>query len=144
MTTTPLPSITDDVLAEIEAAAKAATPGQWKVKDGYYPGFKELEGASFSLSVVVSATDLKLSDFMARTSDLEHIALCNPANVLALIARIKELEKDAARMSFVEAHPGWLRHHKKHWQCVNPCTNYEYSVFTTARQAIDAAMQANT
>ncbi len=59
----------------------------------------------------------------------------------ALLAERDALEKDAERMAFIEEHPNWLRKHKKHWQCVNPFTNYEYPVFKTAREAVDAALQ---
>ena len=48
--------------------------------------------------------------------------------------------KDKERMDFIEAHPNWLCKHKKHWCCVSPFTNYEFSVYETAREAIDGAI----
>lgn len=59
----------------------------------------------------------------------------------ALLAERDAAQKDAERMAFIEEHPNWLRKHKKHWQCVNPFTNYEYPVFKTAREAVDSALQ---
>ena len=102
MTTTPVMSITDEQIAEIEACAKIATQGQWEVADGHYPSFKEIKGPSFNVSIVVSATDLDFKDYMARTADAEHIAACNPTTILALISRLRAAEKDAERYR-------WLR-----------------------------------
>lgn len=102
MTTTPVMSITDEQIAEIEEAAKRATQGQWEVADGHYPSFKEIKGPSFNVSIVVSATDLDFKDYMARTADAEHIAAANPTAILSLISRLRAAEKDAERYR-------WLR-----------------------------------
>lgn len=52
--------------------------------------------------------------------------------------------EDSARMDFIESHPGWLNvsrpghKTKQAWSFRPPFTNYEYDVFKTAREAIDA------
>ena len=71
-------------IAEIEAAAAKATPGQRAVVDGHYPAFKELDGLSFKVSVVMFATDLTEKDYQARNADLSFLAFCDPATVAAL------------------------------------------------------------
>ena len=42
---------------------------EWKVVDGYYPGFLNIVGASYTVSIVTSATDLALEDYVNRTND---------------------------------------------------------------------------
>lgn len=54
-------------------------------------------------------------------------------------------DENTKRLQFIEEHPGWLRYsqphgkHKNGWCCANPLTNYEYEMFATATEAIDAA-----
>lgn len=97
MTTDLVPTCTDDLLAEIEAAAMAATPCQWSVEPGHYPSFIEIKGPSFPVSIVTSATNLDFSDYLKRTADADHMARCNPDNIRALLARLHAAEKDAGR-----------------------------------------------
>lgn len=47
---------------------------EWKVEDGHYPGFKKLTGPAFVVSVVMSASDLTLEDYIARDADLHLMA----------------------------------------------------------------------
>lgn len=50
---------------------------------------------------------------------------------------------DAARLDFIEANPNLrLNYRKKHWSLVG-MTSYEYEVFKTLREAIDAARLAS-
>lgn len=55
-----------------------------------------------------------------------------------------DVAKNAARWRLCEAHPGWLRQVRKGkgmwFAFASPTTNYEYDIYPTARQAIDAAM----
>jgi hypothetical protein len=61
-----------------------------------------------------------------------------------LAAGIAEADRDVKRMDFIESHPNWLRQHRRMWCCVSPSTSYEYSVFKTAREAIDAAIEGRS
>lgn len=92
-TTPPVISVTEELLAELEQAASNASSGPWSVQPGHYPSFIEVKGPAFKLSIVTSATDLGFPEYMKRTSDAQHIAAANPATVLALIARVRELEE---------------------------------------------------
>ena len=47
---------------------------EWKVVDGYYPGFLNIVGASYTVSIVASATDLTLEDYVNRTNDAHLMA----------------------------------------------------------------------
>lgn len=47
---------------------------EWKVVDGYYPGFLNIVGASYTVSIVTSATDLTLEDYVSRTNDAHLMA----------------------------------------------------------------------
>ena len=47
---------------------------------------------------------------------------------------------DTERLDWLEQHPEFtLRKHKGHWGCTK-FTNYEYNVYKTIREAIDAAI----
>jgi len=50
------------------------TGRNWTVVDGHYPGFRELSGASFKVSVVMSATDVSFDQAMQREDDLQLMA----------------------------------------------------------------------
>lgn len=61
-------------------------------------------------------------------------------DLLAAEAKIEALRKDAERLDFIESqNHKTLRFHKKKWS-FEGFTNYEYSVFRSLREAIDAAM----
>lgn len=48
---------------------------------------------------------------------------------------------DTLMLDWLEANPHYqLRKHKGHWSCARIGTNYPYSVFKTAREAIQWAM----
>lgn len=47
---------------------------EWKVVDGYYPGFLNIVGASYTVSIVTSATDLTHEDYVNRTNDAHLMA----------------------------------------------------------------------
>ena len=42
---------------------------EWKVVPGHYPGFLNIVGASFNVSIVTSASDLTVDDYVNRTND---------------------------------------------------------------------------
>ena len=56
---------------------------EWKVVDGYYPGFLNIVGASYTVSIVTSATDLTLEDYVNRTNDA-HLMAAAPELLQAL------------------------------------------------------------
>lgn len=100
-----IPSTTDDLIAEIEATAKAATPGEreW-VEDRFNGGWSGLYAGDEPVIVPqcrnegdtgaawfadeADADECGLSD-----GDRQFMEVASPANVLTLIARIRELEQ---------------------------------------------------
>ena len=56
----------------------------WKVVDGYYPGFLNIVGASYTVSIVTSATDLTIEDYVNRTNDA-HLMAAAPKLLAALV-----------------------------------------------------------
>lgn len=85
MTTQPIPSTTDDLIAEIEAAMANATPGYWYQAKG--------------IGLVVDHNDCGVvcETHEDNPVDAIYIAACNPSNVRQLIARIRELEARQTR-----------------------------------------------
>jgi|TARA_X000001388_G_scaffold3203_4_gene2314 hypothetical protein len=84
MTTQPIPSATDDLIAEIDAAMASATPGYWYQSKG--------------IGVVVDHNDCGVvcETHEDNPVDAIYIAACNPSNVRQLIARIRDLEAERA------------------------------------------------
>lgn len=66
---------------------------EWKVVPGHYPGFLNIVGASFTVSIVTTATDLSFEDFCNRTRDA-HIMAASKDMLLAL----QNLENDAGQI----------------------------------------------
>lgn len=48
----------------------------WSVVPGFYPGFVEIFGASFKISVVTHAADISLVESMNRIEDAHRIVAC--------------------------------------------------------------------
>ena len=67
------------------------TPGPWKVVDGHYPCFIEIEGASFRPAIVTHATDLTLEDTRRRRADAQLMAAA-PELLAALKALVPFME----------------------------------------------------
>ena len=80
---------------------------EWKVVPGYYPGFLEIVGASYKVSIVTTATDLDFEDFCNRTNDA-HIMAAAKDMLLALEAVVSvadraTVEFDMARAAIAKA-----------------------------------------
>ena len=65
---------------------------EWKVVDGYYPGFLNIVGASYTVSIVTSATDLTIEDYVNRTNDA-HLMAAAPDLLEALEKMIDNEEQ---------------------------------------------------
>jgi len=125
--------MTDEQLSALEAAARAATPGPWMSLD--FQPWKVWDGEGNNL----------LGSF-ANDCDGAYIAAANPAVVLALIARVRELEVDAARFR-------WLIKGADH-ALRSPSSIEDYYVSTihwtkhsrhrTILEALDAGMKETT
>lgn len=80
---------------------------EWKVVPGYYPGFIEIVGASFKVSIVTTATDLSFEDFCNRTRDAYIMAAAKDLLValegVVLVADRATDEFDLARSAIAKA-----------------------------------------
>lgn len=139
MTTPPVVSITDELLAELEEAASKATPGGRIASSRRMLCRIDIDSDSETLATVYGESGENLAN-------AQLICLCNPATVLALIARIRELEKDAARLDWVleqgaiAAHSG-VRGQPDRYQIEWPLLGEVFGEwFLSEREAIDAAM----
>tara|TARA_R110000765_G_scaffold16839_2_gene46783 strand:- start:1041 stop:1706 length:666 start_codon:yes stop_codon:yes gene_type:complete len=104
MTTPLVKSTTDELIEELEAAAKAATPGDWKAKGtlfgewsistDYTTEGKRLENGRQLIAFSPAASKTNAPVYAAMfEANAKHMALCNPANVLALIADLRDLQR---------------------------------------------------
>lgn len=108
MTTNLVMSITDEQIAEIEALASKATPGQWWIDshghdmvslDDYQPIFS----AKDLVKPAVRHPETGNLSHWPNDWDASYIATANPANILALISRLRAAERDAARLDKLDA-----------------------------------------
>lgn len=88
----------------------------WKVVDGYYPGFLNIVGASYTVSIVTSATDLTLEDYVNRTNDA-HLMAAAPKLLKALEKLVRNGQKQ-----------GWGDNYESDM-------NYAYDAISAARGA---------
>lgn len=92
--------LTPAQLDEIEAAAKAATPGPWVAE---YGGGEEVVLPSDALSTLEAVCVTKL---WHRQADAKHIAGLSPDVALALVAEVRELRAKVERVREVHRrHP---------------------------------------
>ena len=108
--------ITPAQLDKIEATAKEATPGEWRVDGG------QIEAGEFG-EVIVPGPVLCGSYCYGGSStidgdrlaeDFAHIAMMDPATTLALVAEVRELRAKVALLA--EAwQEGWDAAHETPW-----------------------------
>ncbi|MBM2883968.1 ead/Ea22-like family protein [Chromobacterium phragmitis] len=143
--------LTPDQLADLRAAAEAATPGPWTQR-----GIALIEAKTGELSRA------SIAEVFHAAEDADYIAAANPAAIQELLAhidaqaaRIAELERDAARLDYVLANSAFLCEGtngtgEKDYQLWTENEEEHYIVlsglgkcFASTRAAIDAAMEQN-
>jgi len=135
MTTSPVMSVNDELVAELEALASKATGGEWE----YHIGLIRTMPDSDGYVPIAVAPNAPKNWRGQRDTNMHYIATSNPATILALLAERAELKRDAERYR-------WLR---------DPCSGAERVVtygrgdygrglmsYTMLDAAIDAAMQS--
>lgn len=94
-------------LQRLRELALGATQKEWSIIDGYYPGFIEIFGISFKVSIVTAASDLSGVHSLQREHDAAYIAAACPANILPFLESYEELL--AASKRVYEVYPDrWL------------------------------------
>ena len=145
MTTAPVHSITDEQIAEIEALASKATPGEWWIDSHGH----RMTAGPFHETVFIADDRIGKASRHHETGNLSHwpndwdasyIAAACPANIIALITRLREAEKDAARYR-------WLRDRGDAYQWEN-ILGFDLDDFMmeddALGHAIDVYMQEHT
>lgn len=92
MTTPPVISITDELLAEFEQLAGKATQGPLEAYDTH--GRRFIDGPGDNTVVVIRRTKQGLDGSL-------FIATANPATILALLQHVRELKADSARLDWL-------------------------------------------
>lgn len=94
-------TITNELLDELEAKAKAATKGQWEHREDYgQVGSVEIAG-----HVIAQAQQLYPRDAAQRNANAAHIAAANPATLLALVEHIRSQAAELERRKAGQAVP---------------------------------------
>lgn len=91
MTTSPVVTITDELVAELEALADLATDGPWQYVE--HDDCEYIEGPCNEF-ICSSADHIHDSEFIAQT---------NPAVIKALLSERAELKRDAERYKFLRS-----------------------------------------
>lgn len=109
MTTSPVVSITDELIAELEALAINATPGPWR----YEAGEEDTDGPAawpevYAGDVAVIGDEGFYGDNEQDEADAEYIALANPSTILALLAERADLKLQLAAASVDAERVDWL------------------------------------
>lgn len=88
----------DELLREMEAAAKGATPGVWELDDAWikYDGMLRPSQNIHAPDRIIGSTEVWADEDGHENG--AHVAASHPANVLALIARLHRAEADATSL----------------------------------------------
>lgn len=97
MTTSPVPSITDEDIAEIEWLAAYATQGPWH----HETSAGQVGSVDVGDLCLAQAQQLNPRDNAHRDCNAAYIASVYPQVVVALIARLRAAEKDAERFRWI-------------------------------------------
>ena len=130
MTTSPVTSITDELLAELEQLAGKATPGpwQWDGREVEDDGYVHIPECSYLVGAICLA-----DNYEGYQDDCDFMAKANPTTILALLQHVRELTKDRERLDSLdklcEAY-GFEIHEGNRWVLDGP--------FRSVRDAIDS------
>lgn len=88
MTTSPVMTVTDELLAELEEAASNATQDAWELLPGTNLSGPEIIANGESIAWVLDSE-----------ADAVHVATANPATIAALIAELRRLRAENAELA---------------------------------------------
>lgn len=137
MTTSPVVSVTDELVAELGALAEAATQGNW-VAEGDDLFFNE-DGYTKHLMETSEGTDI--CHDAEHPANLSFIAAASPATILALLSERAELKRDAARYRWLQKASPYM-HKKIRDLAITDGGDVFYFHKDKYDAAIDAAMQS--
>ncbi len=136
MTTSPVMSITDELVAELEALASKATPGpwEWDGREVDEEGYVYIPECSYLVGAICLA-----DNYEGYHDDCDFMAAANPSVIRALLAERAELNKDRQRLDYLESAYGGHTGHDG---------GFHVSLYLpdkdSLREMVDAAMQSES
>ena len=130
MTTSPVMTVTDELLAELEEAASNATPGPWSY-DGSYVCTMRQDGETVYVESWNPVADALLS------KNVKYISAANPSTITALTAELRRLRAENAELGGLLREAGKTIH-KLQAEQPTPLRIARY--LDAMRAKIDAAM----
>jgi len=132
MTTSPVMTVTDELLAELEEAASNATPGPWSY-DGSYVCTMRQDGETVYVESWNPVADALLS------KNVKYISAANPSTITALTAELRRLRAENAELGGLLREAGKTIH-KLQAEQPTPLRIARY--LDAMRAKIDTAMRA--
>jgi hypothetical protein len=140
MTTTPITSITDELLAEIEAMARLATPGPWVSRAKHdSPSFQGYYVSNYGVDMYAALGTSNQDEI-----DASFIAYANPATVLAMTTELRRLRAENEALRGDKELLDWLADPENEVGNVQLPTKCVMDNLGSLRDAIRQAMQSNT
>lgn len=108
-------TVTDELLAELEDLASAATPGPWKAVDyGSYDGKMQqfyVDTSFKKADIFESCGDIEPNNNNSDrgAADMQFVACANPATITALTAELRRLRAENAELAKDAGRYRWLR-----------------------------------
>lgn len=113
MSISPVMTITDELLAELEEAASNATPGPWSY-DGYYICTMRQDGETVYAESWNPVADALLS------KNVKYISAANPSTITALTAELRRLRAENAELAKDAWRYQWLRNQSMEYRQNGP------------------------
>lgn len=136
MTTSPITSITEELLAELDQLAGKATPGPWAAERDQVGPRSQEDDQSYGMLIPVAY--IERFDWPENAdANKSLIAAANPATILALLQHVRELSKDRDRLD-------WLADPDNQIGNVQLPTEIVMQNIHSLRAAIDAARSSTS
>ena len=122
MTTSPVTSITDELIAELDAAAKAATCGPWR----HATELGQIGSVDVGDYVLAQAQQLSYDGNSQRNKNAAYIALANPATILALLAERAAMQEQIRSYAITVENAEMWRRDAERWRAFINCARIKF------------------
>lgn len=146
MTTSPVMSVNDELVAELEALASKATGGDWEYRLGLIRTMPDSDG----YVPIAVAPNAPKNWRGQRDTNMQYIAAAKPDVLRVLLAERAQLKRDAERLSWLIGEQCTITEQNGTTSPIVYRVNWPYDGgkqkewYPSARAAIDAAMQSET
>ena len=140
MTTSPVMTVTDELLAELEESASNATAGPWSY-DGSYVCTMRQDGETVYVESWNPVADALLS------KNVKYISAANPAAIAALTAELRRLRAENAELAKDAGRYRWIVKKSTYGISYRQCPELTLPIYAPDHRdglgdAIDTAMAA--